>query len=495
MSVFNRFLADRDGKPRFDLALLLIVLSVPFFLLLGRLPLIEPDEGRYAEIPREMLLRGDFITPCLNYVKYFEKPPLHYWLNAISMSLFGENEFAARFPGTLLGLATVLLTYHVGRRLFDRRTGLFAALVLGTSAGFLVQARLNFTDMTLTFCLSAALGCFALASREEEPRQGFYYYLFYVFAALAVLAKGLIGIVLPGGIIFVYLLCSRRWQLLRLMRLASGIPLFLLVAAPWFILVSLHNPEFARFFFIHEHFERFLTKVHGRYQPFWFFVPVLIGCLFPWSFFLPAAVTGIWRQRASRVGDSRLYLFIWAIIIFLFFSKSNSKLIPYILPVFPAVALLLGKAFADLMEAPPRLLRILATVVAGVLLAAGAGMTLYPHLAARPAVTATTGAIIGILFFAEGAAALLSLRRSDVARFFAVLCLFSYLTGIAGILLVMPGVAEKKNTKGFGLIIRQLAPPEAVVATFGFEQGLSFYAQRRIMVIGDRGELEFGSKQ
>ena len=172
MSVFNRFLADRNGKPRFDLALLLIVLSVPFFLLLGRLPLIEPDEGRYAEIPREMLLHGDFITPCLNYVKYFEKPPLHYWLNAISMSLFGENEFAARFPGTLLGLATVLLTYHVGRRLFDRRAGLFAALVLGSSAGFLVQARLNFTDMTLTFCLSAALGCFALASREEEPRQG-----------------------------------------------------------------------------------------------------------------------------------------------------------------------------------------------------------------------------------------------------------------------------------------------------------------------------------
>ena len=206
MSVFNRFLADRNGKPRFDLALLLIVLSVPFFLLLGRLPLIEPDEGRYAEIPREMLLHGDFITPCLNYVKYFEKPPLHYWLNALSFSIFGQNEFAARFAGTLAGLLTVLFTYWLGRQLFERRVGLLAALIVGTSGGFLVQSRINITDMTLTFCLTLCLGSFLLGIRDEGPRKGLYYYLGYAGAALAVLAKGLIGIVFPGGIIFLFLL-------------------------------------------------------------------------------------------------------------------------------------------------------------------------------------------------------------------------------------------------------------------------------------------------
>src|SRR5512138_2974621 len=126
-SLFS-FFSAREGKARTDLALLLILFGVSFFLLLGRLPLLEPDEGRYAEIPREMLESGDFITPHLNYVKYFEKPPLHYWLNALSFSLFGQNEFAARFPGTLAGLLTVLFTYWLGRQLFERRVGLLAAI-------------------------------------------------------------------------------------------------------------------------------------------------------------------------------------------------------------------------------------------------------------------------------------------------------------------------------------------------------------------------------
>src|SRR5450631_3847385 len=118
-----------------DILVLMLVCAVPFLLFLGNVPLIDPDEGRYAEIPREMLERCDFITPMLNYVKYFEKPPLHYWLNAFFMSIFGLNEFAARFSGALMGLLTVLLVYHVGRRLFGRRSGLLAALILGTCTG------------------------------------------------------------------------------------------------------------------------------------------------------------------------------------------------------------------------------------------------------------------------------------------------------------------------------------------------------------------------
>ena len=130
MKFFYDFLSRKEGSYGKDLSLLFLMFGVAFFQFLGTIPLIDPDEGRYAEIPREMLERGDFITPFLNYVKYFEKPPLHYWLNALSFSLFGENEFAARFPGALMGLMTVLLTYHVGRKLFGRREGLLAALIL-----------------------------------------------------------------------------------------------------------------------------------------------------------------------------------------------------------------------------------------------------------------------------------------------------------------------------------------------------------------------------
>src|SRR6185369_2306622 len=235
--------------------------------------------------------RGDLITPTLNHVKYFEKPPLLYWINAASLKLFGQTELAARLPSALCGLLTVLATYIIARRLFERRTALISALILGTSAGFVLQSRIILTDMLLTFCLTAALGAFVVAAQREGRRsRALPWYLFYLFCALATLAKGLIGIVFPAGIIFFYLLLSRRWRLLTEMRLGTGLLLFLAVAAPWFVVVSLRNPEFAYFFFIHEHFERFTSTVHGRYQPFWFFVPVLLGTMLPWAFFIPGAL-------------------------------------------------------------------------------------------------------------------------------------------------------------------------------------------------------------
>src|ERR1700686_376789 len=126
--IFLKWLTRKEVSAKHDISLLLVIFGTAFFQFLGRFPLVEPDEGRYAEIPREMLALSDFITPHLDYVKYFEKPPLHYWLTALSMTIFGQNEFAARFVGALMGLLTVLLTYHAGRKLFDRRSGIMAAL-------------------------------------------------------------------------------------------------------------------------------------------------------------------------------------------------------------------------------------------------------------------------------------------------------------------------------------------------------------------------------
>ncbi len=496
MKVITAFLTSREGSPRRDLTLLFLTFAVAFFQLLGRFPLIDPDESRYAEIPREMLELGDFITPHLDYVKYFEKPPLHYWLNALSFSVFGQNEFAARFAGTLCGLLGVLLTYHLGRKLFGRRQGLLAALILGTATGYLVQARINFTDMTLTFCLSACLGFYVVATRDNEPHKGWYYYLFYLFAALAVLAKGLIGIVLPGAVIFCYLLASKRWRLLQEMRLASGIPLLLLVCAPWFILVSLRNPEFARFFFIHEHFQRFLTKVHGRYQPFWFFIPVLIGTMLPWSFFIPSSLGGIWKERKMPLADARLYLFLWAGIIFVFFSKSNSKLVPYILPIFPALALLMGETFARAFDGESRRLKLPGYLLGSLLAVLGAGLILYPYFASRPQLTPLAGAVIGTIFLAEGLLALHATRKANAVTIFASLCLCSYLLGIVGPPLILERIAAKKTVKELALLVREKAGAGALVVSYnGYDQSLPYYSQRRVVVVGDMGELRFGSEQ
>lgn len=483
---------ERERSIGQDLAALAAVFGLLFFQFLGRLPLIDPDEGRYIEIPREMLERGDFITPTLNYVKYFEKPVLHYWLNSISLLIFGENEFAARFAGTLCGLGTVLLTYYVGRKIYDRRTALFSSILLGTAGGFLVLARINYTDMTLTFCLSAAFSFFLLASREGAEHKGRDYYLFYVFMALAVLAKGLIGIVLPGGVIFFYLLVTRRWSLLKEMRLFSGTLVFLAVAAPWFILVSLKNPEFPHFFFVREHFQRFLTKVHHRYQPPWFFVPILPALFLPWAAFIPGALKKAWAER--KAGGETVFLLLWAVVIFAFFSKSNSKLVPYILPVFPPLALLMGKWFDDAVD---RLsVRRHAAAVGSLLVCLGIAGIVYPHVDSRVEVTALDGAIVGGLFVAEGVAALIAGRKGNAFNLFLALAAAGYLFAVAAPPVVYARMVDKSSIKALSLVLREVAGKDARIACYsGYEQGLPFYTHRRAIVVGDRDELQFGSEQ
>jgi len=495
MKFVSSFLSAKEGSLKNDISLLTLFFGIAFFQFLGRIPLYEPDEGRYAEIPREMLERGDFITPFLNYVKYFEKPPLHYWLNALSFTIFGQNEFAARFPGALMGLLTVLLTYFVGRKLFSRPAGILAALILGSSTGFLMQARLDITDMTLTCTLSAALSFFILAARDGEPRKALYYHLFYLCAALAVLAKGLIGIIFPGAIIFSYLLISRRWRLLGEMRLLTGIPLFFLVAAPWFIGVSWRNPEFARFFFIHEHFERFLTKTHGRYKPFWYFVPVLAGTMLPWSFFIPTAMKGVWKERLSSEGEGRLYLVLWALLIFLFFSKSDSKLIPYILPVFPPLALLMGSAFARLADAITGIVKAEGYIIACILSVGGAGIICYPFVASRPDFPVSACAAIGGILLGGGIVTFFNMSRGSLLNLITGLVVCFYLVSLAGPSFVLSEMADKKSLKEPGIFVRENAGKDAVVASFGLLQGFSFYAERRVVVVGAKGEAEFGSKQ
>jgi 4-amino-4-deoxy-L-arabinose transferase-like glycosyltransferase len=484
---------ENDQRRWRDITLLVLVFGLAFFQRLGNFPLLGTDEVRYLEIPREMLERGDFITPTLNYVAYFEKPPLHYWFDALATVLFGQTAFAARFFGALWSLLDVLLVYHLGRELFGRKTGLLAACVLGSSIGFMIQGRTNITDTTLTFFLCAALGSFLLASRPAEPRKALYYYLFYAFCALAVLAKGLIGIVLPGGIILLFILCTRRFSLLREMRLPLGIPLFLLICAPWFVLVSLRNPDFLQFFFVHEHFQRFLTKVHHRYEPAWYFIPILFSCMLPWSFFLPAA---LWRSRKLREesGEERLFLLLWGGLIFLFFSLSHSKLIPYILPVYPAFALLVGFYLGELIEDRGRVVEITARIMALCYLVCGIGLAVYPWVARHPRLEPAGAALAGVLFLAHGGTALLG-AKSRLPRLVAGLALCSLITAALAPPVFYEGIAKRKLTRDLALLVNTHAGKDAVIASFGYQQELPLYTKRRVVVVGSPGELEFGSKK
>jgi 4-amino-4-deoxy-L-arabinose transferase-like glycosyltransferase len=326
---------------------LLAAFAIAWFCNLGYRHLVKPDEGRYADIPREMIASGDWLTPRINGYKYFEKPPLQYWATAVSLSAFGMNEWAARLWPGLTGFLGVLLVYWAGNRLFGPPAGLLGAAVTASSALYSIIGHLLTLDMALSFFMSVAVFAFAVAQVEaDEPGRRRWMLCGWAAMALAVLTKGLVGVVLPAGAVAAYVLVQRDWTLLRRLYLVRGGLLFLAIAAPWFVMVSLANPEFARFFFIHEHFERFLTKEHDRYQPAWYFLPVLLIGIMPWIVALLPALRDAWRRSGSAF-DARRFLLLWCAVVFVFFSASDSKLVGYILPLFPALALLIGDYLAS----------------------------------------------------------------------------------------------------------------------------------------------------
>jgi len=497
-----------------DLLILTAIYGNAFYLWLGRTGLIEPDEGRYSEIPREMLERCDFITPTLNYVAYFEKPPLHYWLTALAFKAFGLNEFAARFTGATAGLLTVLLVYGTTRAIWGRQEAIFSAAILGGSTGFLVQSRINLTDLTLTFCLTAALCNFLLAVTREQHK-ALHYYLFYVFCGLSVLAKGLIGIVFPAGIVMLYLALGRNGCLLRELRLMRGSLLMFAVATPWFVLVSIKNPDFARFFFVHEHFERFLTTTHGRYQPFWFFVPIFLLTMLPWSFYAVRALVDGLKTRC-QAHDPRFFLVIWVVFIFLFFSASHSKLIPYILPIFPPIAMLIGIMFVRLGEyklmtaLKPEHRSLLVVLSIG-----SVGVVVYSQLPAlaplliqlgwlsagsrlltkMTILTPAAGSLLGLIFLGMAMNVFWAVRRQSAGLLLIGLLSGSYLLEVVGQPYVLERIAVKKSSRELGEMAGRFLSKEGVLASFGYEQSLPFYAKRRVVVVGSKGELAFGSNR
>src|SRR5439155_6545443 len=223
------------------------------------------DEARYGEISREMAQSGDWLTPRLNGFKYFEKPPLQYWAGAAALKVFGQHDWAARLWTGLLALAGVALTFYAGRRLFGAPAGALAAAVLAGCPLFLALGQLNTLDMGVSVFLSAAVFAFAIAQTADGERARRRWMLAgWAACGLAVLSKGLIGIVLPAASVALYILVRRDWTLLRRLELIRGAVLFLAITAPWFVAVSLRNPEFAHFFFVQEHWLRFTTTMHHR---------------------------------------------------------------------------------------------------------------------------------------------------------------------------------------------------------------------------------------
>src|SRR5512143_18144 len=481
-----------------DLFLLTVLISLFFGFMLGNRPLSVPDEGRYVEIPREMVVTGDYLTPRLNGVKYLEKPPLFYWLESLSIQFFGLKEFALRLWPALFALFGCLAVYGAGKRLYGRRSGLIAAAVLATSVLYYALSRNIILDMPVSVLLTAALLSFLVGTHETPGlRRRLFLWGFYAFAALAVLTKGLIGILIPGMIIGVWIIMLGEWRVLRTIYLPSGVLLFMLIAAPWHILAGRSNPEFLNFYFIHEHFQRYLTKIHGRYRPAWYFIPVLLVGLFPWTPFLVQAVTfstpSSWRERHEH--RDALFLMLWAGLVFLFFSVSDSKLIPYILPVLPPLSIIIGRYLSHALDggALPGI-KAGTTMIVVISIVIAAGLAITPHYRTDMN-ERKLHSYFYLLAFVLGTGALTTYvlnRRKNFKWVF-----YSLVLSTALFLLLANStfpMLDTRSIKSLAVTLKQrLQPGDEVVSYNTYYQDLPVYLERRITVANWKGELQFGT--
>jgi 4-amino-4-deoxy-L-arabinose transferase-like glycosyltransferase len=462
-------------------------------------PLANPDEGRYSEISREMAQSGDWITPRLNGIKYFEKPPLQYWASALSFKLFGENEYTARLYVALAGFATIALVGFAARRLWDRDMALASMIALACSPYFMALGGIVTLDMGLTLWTTATLLCYLGAehARDRPATQRRWMLFAWASMALAVLSKGLVGIVFAGAAVLFVTVLTRDWRALRRLRLIPGLAVFFAIAAPWFIAVSMANEEFAEFFFFHEHLSRFLTTTHRRVEPPWYFLPILAAGFLPWMFAMPAAIVRAWREEAGRAFQPLRVALLWSAFVVLFFSASGSKLPAYVLPVFPPLALVLGRY---LLLAPERRLALWSAFVIPVAIALVVVAWRVPQTAkdewtralyaqAQPwAVAAAVMVLLGAIL----TTALLFARKRWPALAVAA---------FASIVLIDCGeeAYEELTPRQSGVEVAarmsaQSRPDSRLYSVGHYEQTVPFYLKRTLQLYDYEDEFETGQK-
>ena len=323
------------------IAALVIGYFAVYLVNLDTRPLARMDEFRYSEIAREMLASNNWVAPRLNGLRYFEKPVLGYWVGAASIGLFGENNFASRLPSALAAGFTALFIGLLGTRLWrNRGTGILAAFIYLTSIAVFAIGTINILDSLLTLWLTITIGGYLWAWQETDARRRrLLKIVIGVSCGLAFLTKGFLALVVPLIVVVPFLAWRRQWQeMFTGLWLPFG--LAFVVAAPWALLVHQQEPDFWRYFFWEEHIRRFAADNAQHSNPFWFFFAALPAMALPWTCLLPAALAGLRRRAGDKAAVG--FVALWAVIPFLFYSIARGKLLPYILPCFPPLALLLA---------------------------------------------------------------------------------------------------------------------------------------------------------
>lgn len=340
---------------------LFILCAILFTYNLGTaLPIIE-SEKFYFQSVKEMFARHDWITPYYQGRFRFQKPILFYWLVSLSYFLFGINNFGVRFPSALFGILTVIFTFNIGRKLFDRKTGFLAAGILATFAIFFVYARYASPDMTLTFFITYSIYLFLKGSKNIEGGRRFFV-LFFIVLGFATLNKGYVGFALPLIVVFTFIISTKKWKLLKAMNIPAGILIILAIGLPWYILMyKLHGEKYINHIFIRETLMRIfyapnneqgLAFLRTYFKKFFYYIPILIGWFAPHSLFLPTAIADAFKSKNtySREKDSYKLMLSFFFGIFVFFTLISVKEYHYMLPVAPACALLIARYLINLQE-------------------------------------------------------------------------------------------------------------------------------------------------
>ena len=457
---------------------------VTFFFGLGRLALLGPDEPRYAEIAREMFASGDWISPRLCGCLWFEKPALVYWMSALSYRMFGVNEFAARLPVAVAAGLTALLLYVVIRRLVSPRMAWITALVLLTSGMFIGYARVAAPDMPLAATMTLALLAGFLATQANGRRRRRLWAASFAAMGLAMLAKGLPGIVLVALIFVVYFMWMRRASFINWRELTIGAAIFLIVTATWYVPVTMrHGWQFIHEFFIRHHFERFTSNEFGHPQPFYFFLPIAIVGIAPWSAFLLPAIARLRRlqPRADRRDALVAFAWVWAAVIVFFFSFSGSKLPGYILPAFPALAIIVGDQMERFVAGERgRLMRVAAWMTALIMVALAVGFAVYLR---REEITAQGAHVIVYAVPAAVAlagVALLAARKQAAFVLAASGMMMSVV--VCAALVLVPKLSDELTRKPLALAAAAALRPGERIAFYILlkEYAPVFYSQGRV---------------
>lgn len=475
---------------------MLLIFSVIYFAPLAGHQLLEPDEGRYAEIPREMLESGNYITPMLNYVKYFEKPPLLYWLNALSFKVFGENAFAARFPTALSAILGIFTTGLLGAFMFGRRAGTKAAVITGTSLLYYAIGTINITDMLLSFFMTVTAAAFYVGNSLRDRR---WYLLAYAAAALGVLTKGLVAVVLPGAAGVAYFCLTRQWRRLPEVFYLPGILLFAAIAVPPFYVICRTNPDFFHLFFIQEHFLRYATKMHHRYEPFWFYLPLIPVAVMPWTGFLFSLFSKRGTLRSpdtSEMRDANIFLLVWLAVLLLFYSASSSKLIPYIVPCIMPITLLMA-ANSDRMLIRGEMhggvlgwsigIWTLFALAAFAYTLIGDDMTPLEDITISAGIAATL--LVGAFF------AWFYMRRRDYEKAFFSLSIGAILFAFGLQSIYMPLDRTRSVWPVARAVLSEQRPGETIAVYNEVLHGMPFYTKQRVVLVEYEGELGFGANQ